>query len=854
MNPVSIPYSRDDLYSTGDQRHFSGKTAQEVAFPLGGIGTGTISLGARGELRDWEIFNRPNKGYRLPWAFFSIRTSVAGETKPCFRVLEAPLQPPYNAGYNGFYDGSGFGPPRDMAPGIPHMRDAEFTGEYPFARVSFADHELPVSVSLEAWNPMIPHNADDSGIPVAIFAWKITNSGSIPVDVTLLGNLPSKANNTAGRTAVRRDGSLTALQVSFDEDKPEEVTHGSMALSTNWPDVTYQTCWTGREWFSGLGSFVAQVLSSGHLTDDDTPVSGEGEGHVGSIGAVARLAAGETVTLPMFISWSFPNFEKYWHACACAQCDSKPVWRNYYAEAFPDAWSVAKYVSSNFGRLERETRLFHDVLFDSTLPSVVLDAVSSQMSIIRSTTCIRLPDGTFYGFEGCHGNQGCCEGSCTHVWNYAQTHAFLYPELERSLREAEYKYSMLDNGKVEFRIQLPLGTRSQEFMPCADGQMGAIMQVYRDWQLGAGDDWLRNMWPGVKTSLGYAWVGWDADQDGVMEGIQHNTYDTELHGPNAMCGVPYLGALRACAFMADYLGDAEFAEKCRSMERNGSAQLDALLYNGEYYIQPYDPDSGLKYQVGRGCLIDQVFGQQLANIYGLGDLLPHEHVKSSVEAVFRHNFRDQFYDHVNCARVFSINDDAGTLICTWPNGGRPEVSIPYCDETMIGFEYQLAAHLIFEGMVEEGLAVVKAVRDRHDGERRNPWNEFECGNHYARSMANWGVKLALDGFSFKASEGALGFAPRVNGELFSTFWSTATGWGRYSQSLQEGTHVLEVLGGTQVIRRLELADLSDARVSVRGPSGPLRFNVTAKSVLLDEAVELLTGDCIVVSGCEDRTP
>jgi len=209
---------------------------------------------------------------------------------------------------------------------------------------------------------------------------------------------------------------------------------------------------------------------------------------------------------------------------------------------------------------------------------------------------------------------------------------------------------------------------------------------------------------------------------------------------------------------------------------------------------------------------------------------------------------------VNCARVFSINDDAGTLICTWPNGGRPEVSIPYCDETMIGFEYQLAAHLIFEGMVEEGLAVVKAVRDRHDGERRNPWNEFECGNHYARSMANWGVKLALDGFSFKASEGALGFAPRVNGELFSTFWSTATGWGRYSQSLQEGTHVLEVLGGTQVIRRLELADLSDARVSVRGPSGPLRFNVTAKSVLLDEAVELLTGDCIVVSGCEDRTP
>jgi non-lysosomal glucosylceramidase len=847
MSRNNIPYGYDELYAMGAHRRFSGKNAAEVAFPLGGIGTGTVSLGGRGELRDWEIFNRPNKGARLPWTFFSIRAATVGTDKPQFRVLEAPLQPPYNAGYNGQYDGSGFGPPRDSAPGIPRMQWADFTGEYPFARIEFFDAELPVDVCLEAWNPMIPHNADDSGIPVAIFSWTITNPGDEPVDVTLLGNLPANANGELGEVTVRREKGLTSLQVDLCKEKPQEPGHGSMALSTTWPETTYQTCRDGGEWFSSLRNFVEQVLHSGRLLDDDSPASGETEQYVGSLGMVARVEPGATITLPMFLTWSFPSFQKYWHECACKECDTKPTWRNYYAAAFPDAWAAAQYVSTNLDRLERETRLFHDVLFDSTLPTVVTDAISSQMSIIRSTTCIRLPDGTFYGFEGCHGSGGCCEGSCTHVWNYALTHAFLYPDLERSMREAEYKFSMFPDGKVCFRAQLPLGVPPTDFHACADGQMGAIMQVYRDWQLGAGDDWLAEIWPLTKKSMEYAWVQWDADRDGLMEGIQHNTYDTELHGPNAMCGIPYLGALRSAALMADHMGEPEFAEECRRIEENGSKHLDRLLFDGEYYIQPYDPASGLKYQVGDGCLVDQVFGQLQATAYGLGYVLPEEHIRSAIESVYRYNFKVGLWDHFNFSRVFTINDEAGTLICTWPKGGRPETSIVYADETMIGFEYQLAAHLVYEGMTDEGLVVLKAVRDRHDGERRNPWNEFECGNHYARSMANWGVKLALDGFTFNASERRLGFAPKVNREQFRTFWATATGWGRYSQSLCESTYTLEVLAGSQVIQRLDLADLPDAEVTVNGSAGTLASRKDGNSVVLDAPIELREGGRLTIS-------
>lgn len=841
------PYSPDDLYRVGPPPSYTGAHLREIAFPLGGIGTGTVSLGGRGELRDWEIFNHPDKGRTLPFAFFTLRAQREGEA-PMLKVLEAAPQPPFNPAWHGTYAGSGFGLPRETGAGLPHMCSAEFTGAYPFAQVRFDHPYLPVEVALEAWNPTIPHNADDSGIPVAIFRYTFTNPGDKPVDITLVGNLPANATPGQGTISVQRQGGLTALQVAFAPEQPNEPTHGTLALSTNWPHTTIASHWARPEFnfshFAPLVDWGETLLETGRLSGVEE--LGDRAGDVGSLGLVATVPAGESVTLTFLLTWSFPVYEKTWHDCGCEGACAKPRWRNYYARQFPDALAAARYTATNLPQLEAETRLFHDALFNSTLPTVVLDAVSSQASIIKSTTCLRLPDGTFYGFEGCHGGEGCCEGSCTHVWNYAQTHAFLYPALERTQREAEYRYSQHPNGKVCFRLPLPLGTPPNDYYACADGQMGAVMQVYRDWQLGAGDDWLREVWLGTKLALEYAWQEWDADRDGLMEGIQHNTYDTELHGPNAMCGVPYLGALRAAALMADRLGEADFAAECRRIEALGMQALDALLFNGEYYIQPYDPAKRLPHQVGPGCLIDQLLGQQLAHVYGLGYLLPVEHVQTTVASIYKYNFKWDFWDHLNFERVFALNDEAGGVICTWPHGGRPEFPVPYADEVMIGFEYQLASHLIYEGFIDQGLAMTKAVRDRHDGERRNPWNEFECGNHYARSMANWAIKLALDGFTFRATDGLLGFAPKVNAADFRTFWSTATGWGRFAQQPPCGAFRLEVLHGTQVLQRLELADLPAGDITVIGPDGPLAAQRDGQAVVFGEPLTLQAGDTLAV--------
>lgn len=841
----------------GPQRQFTGRQLAGIAFPLGGIGTGTVCLGGRGELRDWEMFNRPDKGCYLPFAFFTIRACPWGGT-PVLRVAQAPPLPPFNGSTHAMNTGTGFGVPRDTGAGLPHFQHAVFTGEYPFARIDLSDTAFPLQVGMEAWNPTIPHNAEDSGIPIAIFYWRLINDGDIPVDVLLSGNLPAMTPNGPGAIALREENDLAGLVVAVNAASPLQPAHGTLALSTSWEEVTYETCWLRPDfnagWFAAFTDWAARLMELGKFRDDAAPAAQPDD--VGSLGALATVQPHSAVCIPFFLSWSFPNFEKYWGGnggdCCEGAC-ARPHWQNYYARKFPDAWAAVRYTRDHLERLEAETRSFHDELFDSTLPPVVLDAVSSQLSILKSTTCLRLPDGTFYGFEGCTGNGGCCEGSCTHVWNYAQTHAFLYPALARSMREAEYRHSMLPDGRVNFRLSLPLGAPPNDFLPCADGQLGAVMQVYRDWQLGAGDDWLRAIWPSAKRALAYAWIAWDVNRDGLMEGVQHNTYDSELHGPNPMCGIPYLGALRAAACMAEHLGEEDFACECRQIADRGAQALDRLCFNGEYYFQPLEQESGLPNQVGDGCLIDQVFGQQLAHLYGLGDLLPEDHMRKAVQSIYRYNHQSDFREKVNGQRVFALNDEAGTVICTWPRGNRPPFALPYGDEVMIGFEYQLAAHLIYEGFVEEGLRVTRAVRDRHDGERRNPWNEFECGNHYARSMANWAIKLALDGFTFSATERRLGFAPKLNRRNYRTFWSTATGWGRYEQCLDDGIFRLLVVHGSQELAQLDLADLPDGQLHVVLPydaPGVLREGARLHFV---RPISLSAGECLAIQAAVDKS-
>ncbi len=811
-------YSPKELLAAGPQRSFTGAALAQIVFPIGGIGAGSIGLTGRGSIRDWEIFNRPNFGSRLYDTFPMIWAKEKGG-KPVTRILQGPLLPPYNE--------DGCGQPHCNAEGLPHMDSCTFRGEYPFAHIDFQSKKLPVKVSLEAYNPFIPSNADDSGFPAAIFRYTLTNTAKNPVQSTVVwcqqnpvGSIGEAVHHGwldgieygVGQNVNEyvEEGALRGLNFTSKKWAKDHPRFGSMALMTPDKNITYSTHRSREGWFTARHDIWDAFSVTGKLPQHNYGPSDEGATDTGMLGVCVTLKPGESKTVTFYLTWYFPTYEKYWQniglvmgeKCCGEKAARKPTWKNYYASQFSSAVDVASKLHAKHKMLYAETKAFHDALFSSTLPPYVLDAVSSQMAIIKTATCLRLTDGTFYGFEGCSPVRGCCEGSCTHVWNYQQAVPFLFPEMERSMRVADYTYNFRSDDGMCFRLQLPIGTDPDNFHACADGQMGGIIKVYRDWKICGDDNWLRHLWPKVKRALEFAWKKWDPDKDGVMDTVQHNTYDIEFLGANALTACFYLGALVAGAEMADYLGETEKAEEYRAVYEKGRAWTDANLFNGEFYYQKYEPKKEEYYQFGRGCLADAVLGQWITSLVGLGHILDPAKIKKTLKSIFKYNWLSDMTEHENVQRLYAINDDAGLLLCSWPKGGRPAVPFPYSDEVWTGIEYQVASHCIMEGLLTEGLTITKAVRDRHDGIKRNPWDEYECGHHYARAMSSYGLLLALSGFTFNKGDGTVGFNPQVNKEDFRTFWSLDGVWGTYAQKGRKAT--ISVLYGSIALSRLDL--------------------------------------------------
>lgn len=759
-----------------------------AAFPLGGVGTGNVSIGSRGELRDWELTNRPDKGATLPFTCFAIRAATS--TSAVTRILEGRLPAPHE-GDQGYDAG--------RLAGLPRLAGTRMRGEYPLLTIDFDDDDLSVAVRLTAFTPLVPLDADASGIPAAVLRYNVTNPSDEPVDVTIVGSLANPIGITGrnvfhfpeyvGNPTVEftDDGELRGLRFASDLER-DDPRYGTAALTTTNTSVTVKPQWLSGFWQDGVQVFWDDLSDDGLLTPEsvfsmDEPPHPDWftKLRVGSLGITHRLEPGESYDFAFQLSWHFPNRRRAWEGnINLDNAGAEETVRNHYATAFSDAWAAARYLSDNLPELETQTRAFHRALFESTLPPEVVEATTSTLVVARSTTCFRLEGGVFAAWEGSFDHAGSCEGTCTHVWNYAQTLAFLFPELERSARRTEFLHETRADGRMNFRANSVFGNAAWDFHPAVDGQLGAIVRAYREWRFSGDDEFLEELWPAVARAIDFAFTEWDSDGDGVLDSRQHNTYDIEFYGANSLANSMLFAALAAAAAMAEYLGETEVAARYRDAAARGSARMDSLLFNGEYYEQRLEDVNTHRYQYGTGCLSDQVFGQQLAHVAGLGHILPAEHVRSAVKAIHEHNFRPDLSQQVSVQRTYALNDEAGLVLCSWPRGGRPRIPFVYSDEVWTGIEYQVASHLVYEGFVEEGLQIVRAVRDRHDGRRRNPWNEVECGNHYARSLASWGLLLALTGVDYSAYERRLSFSPRraaFSDGVFRSLFTTGTGWG-----------------------------------------------------------------------------
>ena len=825
------------LFERGEPTVFRGAALDKIGMPIGGICAGGMYLSGDGRLWLWDIFNRNQEGIdprgglyegkrvaprnggayvAPPDAFsplqqgFALQTTVAGKTET------RPL------------DRTGWA-------------DTSFIGQYPIGQVTYRDPAAPVHVHLEAFSPFIPLDADDSGLPATILNFTITNPGTEPVHATLAGWLENAVCRRDKKTSILGHHNQVVTGQGFVFLNCAAETMPTAAGTPAEPDDIKKLADFGTMGLALLPSTDGESVGTPSLAGAPplesvftAPALPPGlarpltETFIGGLRHQFTLAPGASTTISFVLTWNFPNTHLKLPDAAAGR---------YYAKRFPDAQAVAAYVAENFDHLCATTRLWRDTWYDSTLPHWFLDRTFANTSTLATTTAHRFGTGRFYAWEGV----GCCPGTCTHVWHYAQAMGRLFPELERDTRErVDFGLALNPEGKMGFRAEF-------DHNAAVDGQAGRILGVYREYQMSADDAFLRRVWPKVKLALGWL-IQCDGTDDGILQGPQGNTLDAEWYGQIPWLSSLYIAALRATEQMALDLGEPAYAARCRQIAEAGAHHLETTLFNGEYFFQTRDEKNAQALGTYDCCHIDQVMGQSWAWQVNLGRILDRDKTLTALRSLWKYNFTPDvgpWRKTMTAGRWYALPGDGGLVMTTNPRAlpnpfGTPNAwQVGYFNECMSGFEHQVASHLVAEGMVLEGLAVTRAIHDRYTAKSRNPWNEIECSDHYARAMASYGTFISACGFEYHGPKGHLGFAPRLTPENFKCPFTTAAGWGTYAQTITAGkqTAAIELKWGTLELTTLTLAlpeNVSPAAVTatLAGQSQPLTSTTAANRLTL----------------------
>jgi len=738
------------------------------------------------------------------------------------RVLEGPVP-----GWKLFgQPGSGNGA-RSTALGLPRFREAAFRVRFPFATVTLADPDVPVEVEITGWSPFEPGDADNASLPAAALEYRVTNKTGRTLDTVF--SWSARNFMTVGQNANAVKAASGGFVLSCTAPKERGWEEGAFSATVSEPAVQVNHAWFRGRWWDPL-TMAWKDIASGACYDRP-PVTEGGASPGATLFVPFTLAPRAAKTITLRLAWHVAETNlrvgKDARTAPGAQ-DAAAAYKPWYAGRFANIEEVTAHWREHYDNLRANSQRFSDCFYDSTLPPEVLDAVAANLTILKSPTVLRQADGRFWGWEGCRDDVGCCAGSCTHVWNYAQSVPHLFPALERTLRETEFGPSQDESGHQTFRSALPIRPVAHDFHAAADGQLGGIMKVFRDWRIGGDTEWLRRLWPHVKTSLNYCIETWDPGHKGWLEEPHHNTYDIEFWGPDGMCTSFYLGALKAAALMGRALGDG--VSSYDDLLQKGLRRMETELFDGEYFFQKvewknlraknplevksmvgeYSPEArllleqeGPKYQYGAGCLADGVLGDWLAMVCGVGQVLDAKKTASHLKAIHKYNLKHDLTAHPNPQRPsYACGAEGGLLICTWPKGGELSLPFVYSNEVWTGIEYQVAAHLMLMGLVDGGLEIVRVARDRYDGRVRNPFNEYECGHWYARAMSSYALLQGLSGARYDAVEKILHLQPNVKGD-FRCFLSTATGYGLVG--VKRGKPFLDVKAGNIELKEIKFA-------------------------------------------------
>lgn len=802
---------------------YEGPYTDHIAFPLGGIGAGMICLEGTGALSKFSLRHRPDleSEHRV---FSAI--AVKG-TRPVARVLEGPvpiwkLRPQCP------------GPDGTTIWGLPRFSRVTFEARFPFAHVRLSDAAIPLQVTVTGWSPFSPGDADNASLPVAALEYRFENRSKASVDSLFSFNaenfmaIPWDSASNESRPDRIRD--LPGGFVLYGPGSPGRlwedgafaawVDEASAKVDYAWPLDSLDVLWNGFI----KGQYVAR-----------RPLQ-ESYAEGASIFVPFSLAPNEEKTIRLCLAWHVPNSNLFQPQRGLK--DGRPItyprssesYRPWYAKRFPNLDAVIEYWGGNYNSLRAAAQLFSVALQDSTLPPEVVEAVSANLSILKSPTVLRQTDGRLWGWEGtmmgsAEDDRTGISGTTTHVWNYAQSLPHLFPSLERGLRETEFTNNQSQDGLQYCRTPLPIRPVEPGHAfpdgPAADGQLGGIIKVYREWRISGDNAWLHQLWPRVRASLDYCIRTWDPERRGTISELHLTTYDQELCGADSLCTSLYLGALKAAVLMGTFLNDS--TELYSELLISGQTRTKSLLFDGDFFVQKTAwktgsgvlPELGITSveltrrrsqewqalathegpigQYGNGCLSDGVLGEWLCLMAGLEGVLVPAQVKSHLASVYYYNFRRTLVDHPNLGRAsFACGDEAGLLVCSWPKDGRPSVPLNAANEVWTGIEYQVASHLVALGMLNFGLEIVRATRSRYDGRMRNPFSEIEAGHWYARAMSSYALLQAFSGARFDAIDRIMYLRPVLKGD-FRCFLSTETGFG--TVGVKDGQPFVEVVSG-----------------------------------------------------------
>lgn len=838
------------LYERGAAEFYTGKELAYIGMPVGGMFTGTVYIGGDGKLWLWDIFNEKKEGISSKeYENWQGKKKVKPRDGANFIF---PVSPEYP-----FEQGFGIRVKQgkntwEKSLDFKGFDDITFKGQYPVAEVTYRDRELPLSIDLQSFSPFVPLDVDASAYPAAIMRFKATNTSNKKLSLELAGWLENSAlNNTENNSEVRLINTISEVSGNTILTCSAQTNSEALKQQRDFGNMSLSLLDAGNEVKAEAGTKVEGSLL--FPKNDERKASAlHAEQLCGTLSKTISLKPHETREITFIISWYFPNII----LPANKKLDSENKGR-YYKKRFQNAQEVAEDIAAKYDELYRKTAAWRDCFYeDSSLPHWFLNRTFANTSILATETCYLLDDGRFWAWEGI----GCCAGTCTHVWHYAQAMGRIFPELEKNLRE-KTDFVVIDelSGGIDFRG----GMANKN---AADGQAGIVLRAYRDYQMSTNDEFLKKHWKNIKLTLQYL-INLDKEDgkaNGTIYGEQHNTLDAEWYGNIPVITSLYLAALAASIEMAKVMNDTTAVEEFSVILEAGKKNIEKL-FNGEYFIQNEDPNKKDAIGVGTGCYIDQVFGQSWAHQVGLGQLYNKEMIDSSLEALWKYNFvpdvgplRDSLPPQIN-GRPYALSGDAGLVMCTWPLGGKREDweshwQFGYFNECMTGFEYQVASHMIWEDKLDYGLSIIKAIHERYGAAKRNPYNEIECSDHYSRAMASYGSYIAACGFSCNGPKGQLGFAPKMNPENFKAAFTSAEGWGSIHQTRTAAsqTNAVKLVHGKLKVQEIEVTltegksassvelslnnKLLDAKVKKEGD----------KTIVIFERVVLMENDVISV--------